>query len=355
MKKAEKILAELVKINSVNDKEITDFISIFLSKCGADIIFQKFGDGKINVIAKFGKPKTVLVCHHDTVPVLSGWLVNPFTLKKKDGKLYGLGACDVKGSMAAILAALANYPKLDSLNLMVLFTSSEETGLIGIKEFVKSDYAEEIQFGIVSEPTELKVITAHKGYCKTNVQFFGKNTHSSCPWKGVNAIVAAAKFIAELDKKYSYQKKKVDGSTPTINIAVINGGIKGNIVPNKCIVSISKRTSENDSVEKIAKELSKIAKKHSKKVIIEISEFYPALDCRNKSIIKLLKKCGATKVGRADFMTEAGILSSFGIDSVVFGPGSIRQAHKANEYISRSELDNGEKIYSEILDSIKGI
>jgi acetylornithine deacetylase len=303
----------LVDSYSGEYSKIAKVIVQYLKKnTNAKIILQKFGKKK-NVIAIFGKPSLLINCHMDTVVPVGKWNTNPLKLTEKNGKMYGLGTCDVKGSLYCLLKAVANKkPK----NLMLLFSFDEETGSVesGVTYFLKSKYYKGIKKAIVCEPTELKIINKHKGYYSFIIKVMTKPGHSSGNLKD-SAITKSAKMILDLSKE-------------GFNIGKVEGGSKGNIVAHSCEFKISIRSY--DGVLDVVKKIKKI--------------------CKNATIKKHFIGPSLNKKGsEVNFWTEAALFDQKGINSVVFGVGSIKQAHKNNEFVEKKDLIKGIKDFEALI------
>lgn len=347
------ILRNLVALSSENPAgdcvKIAKFVAdYFKHYTKAKVYIQKITNGNINVIAKIGDPKFFINAHLDTIPATNGWQISPYKLNKCGTKLYGLGTTDVKGAIAATLFALkSSQPK----NLLFLLNSDEEHGdNLGVKTFLKSRYAQNLKSGIVTEPTNLNVVTYHSGICNFEINFSGKSCHSAYPDKGINAIELAADFIQNLGQyKKIVSKYSFKGLRPTLNIAVIKGGVKSNIVPDNCLLKINYRQPPNFRIERMLKKIKYLAK--GKNASIKITYETPPLNIKSKNniLITLLKSFGAKdNMPAVNFWSEAALFSKAGIPAVVFGPGDIAQAHSANEFINRTELEKAVEIYKRL-------
>jgi len=344
------ILRNLVALSSENPpgdcKKIAKFVANYFNHyTKAKVYIQKTTNGNINVIAKIGNPKFFINAHLDTVPATNGWQISPYKLDEDGTKLYGLGATDVKGAIAAMLFALkSSQPQ----NLLFLFNGDEEHGNnSGVRTFLKSHYVQNLELGIVTEPTYLNIVTCHSGICNFEITFWGKSCHSAYPDKGINAIELAIDFIQDLGphkeilSKYSFR-----GLRPTLNIAFIKGGVKSSIVPDNCLIKINYRYPPNFGIEKMLKKFKRLTK--GKNAVVRITHEIPPLDCgcKNNNLISLLKSLGAKdNMPAVNFWSEAALFSRAGIPTVVFGPGNILQAHSADEFIEKAELVKSIEIY----------
>ena len=288
------------------DKIIKVIVSFLQKNTQAKVIVQKFNEKKANVLAIFGKPLFLINAHMDTVVPSKSWSKPIFELSYAEDKVYGLGTCDTKGNIYAVLKAVQ---ETNPTNLALLFSFDEESGSIesGVTHFLASEYAENIKKALVLEPTNLKFIQKHKGYFSYFLSLQISSSHSSLKQsKNNNAIVRMAEIIpkiAELD----------------YNVAKIEGGEKGNIIPDFCkiLLSIRNYKSEEENYHILKNILSKDLK-------IEKRTALPSLQNDNGEEVS--------------FWTEASLFAQKGIKAEVFGAGSILQAHKEDEFVEIYQL-----------------
>lgn len=304
----------------------------------------------------------VLSGHSDVVPVAGqDWSCNPFVAWIEDGRVYGRGACDMKGFIACCLnflpqaVALAKKNQLKTpLHLAISF--DEEIGCFGAplilddlkKRGITPDYC------IVGEPTLMQVVTAHKGISVYTCKVHGKSVHSSLTPKGVNAISYAAKMIDFIDNlandmKIGEQDNEFDVPFSTLSVGTIVGGTATNIVPNLCEFTFECRnlptTNPRLALSKIyahADSLSQMMKKTAPNTGITITqdEDVPAMsDTDSKALQELALGLLGGDTAKVAYATEGGQFSQAGIATIICGPGSIEQAHKADEFVAISELD----------------
>lgn len=320
--------------------KIINVITTYLAEnTTATIITQDIEKNKSNIIAIFGKPELLISCHMDTVPPVGRWTHNPTGLEESDGKLYGLGTADTKGNICCILKAAAQVrPK----NLMLLFSTDEElegndpdsvvgSGYgSGVTRFLASEYARGLKHAIVCEPTSLKFIDQHKGYYSYKIEIRTEPSHSSLTSVSrimPNSIAEAAEIITKL-------------SSIGFNIGSIRGGTRENIVADSCEFTVSIRAyqQEKSVAEKIAMSIKPTS-------IATIT-----LQTSGEPLIPQEKfPYTSAKMHKADFWTEASLFAKSGINSVVFGAGSIEQAHAPDEFVEKKQLDVAEKTLQDIM------
>jgi acetylornithine deacetylase len=271
--------------------------------------------------------------HTDTVSYSEGWVTNPFELTEKDGRLYGLGTSDMKGSIAAILAAVSrDEVKNLKKGVKLYFTYDEEIGFSGVNELTAQNTIFP-DYMIIGEPTNNEVINASKGLLELRVVFDGISSHASVPEEGVNAIEKCISFLNKLQQYYGeIKQQQLNSKSATMNIGVIKGGRSSNIVPDSCEVIIDFRTIlKNQNQEIIAKARVLAGNGAKVEVINSISPF------RNQS---------EDKVNMTDFITEASFIKAK--ERIVLGVGPVN-AHRKNEFIDVASLEKLEKQYIELI------
>jgi acetylornithine deacetylase/succinyl-diaminopimelate desuccinylase family protein len=374
MTRTEKLLAELIALPSVNpaflpphhpnagEKSVADFLAVFSARAGLEIEFQKVFPNRSNLIARL-QPKnkirrTILLAPHlDTV----GADGTKFIPQRKNGKLFGRGACDTKGSVAAMLSALCELANSKSrpLETEIVFAGliDEEHAQAGSRALAKSKFKSDL--AIVGEPTKLQVVTAHKGSLWLELETRGKAAHGATPQFGKNAIHEMARIVDLLETDYAAKlrkrKHKLLGSA-TVNVGTISGGTQPNIVPDFCKISIDRRTLPIEMDEKVENEIAAFLRAKKLSAKISSTKLAPALPLETNHklplVQKFLKCVGQSKPLGVHFFCDAAILSAGGIPSVVFGPGDVAQAHTADEWISLSELERGKNLLLYFLNSL---
>ena len=308
---------------------------------------------------KSKKKPIILSGHTDVVPVSKGWATDPFDATIKDNKLFGRGSCDMKGFIAC---ALAYAPIFSSSNLdrdiHFSFTFDEETACIGAPILIKELKKREIHgcICIVGEPTNMKIIDAHKGCYEYTTYFEGLAGHSSQPEKGVSAVEFAARYVNKLlELKENLKSRQLKDSIfeppySTLQIGGIFGGIAHNVIADKCHVNWETRPVVkedgiflNNEIDKFTNEIllpemQKIYAKSSitKTIIGEITGFDRVPNSEACEFVSSITGDNSRDV--VSFGTEAGLFQEIGISTVVCGPGSIKQAHKIDEFIKLSEI-----------------
>lgn len=304
----------------------------------------------------------ILSGHTDVVPVANqAWTHDPFDAYIKNGKLFGRGACDMKGFIACCLAFLPKAVELAACSqlkttLHLALSFDEEIGCLGAPLMLADLAARGIwaDYCIVGEPTLMQVVSAHKGISVYTCRVHGKSVHSSLTPQGVNAISYAARLIGYIDELGENLKDELNDTAfnvpyGTLSVGTIAGGTATNIIPNLCEFTFEYRNlpfaNPKTTLAKIhakAHELSQQMQKTDPKTGIDIiqDEDVPAMDDKDSGELqKLALALLGGDVSKVAYATEGGQFSQAGIPTIICGPGSIEQAHKADEYIALSELD----------------
>lgn len=337
-----KILKDLISFNTIKDKEnssIISYIEDVLVKKGFKTLYK----GKYLIMSIGDSPKLGFLGHTDTVEYIEGWDSHPFTLTKKDNKLYGLGVSDMKGGIAAIIDAVkdTDFSNL-KYGMKLYFTYDEEIGFGGIYDLVKSK-ENFPKFMIFGEPTNNEILVGSKGIFEVEIIFNGIKAHSSTPNKGVSANLNAIKFLSELDEFYNKEIKVEEDNNyeipyTTMNVGLINGGSAKNSVSAKCTVVMDFRSIKDKHIELIKKKLNELSSKYDSKVNIieEVKPFYNDIE-----FIKEKKT--------ANFITEASLIND--VNRMILGLGPVT-AHEINEHVTEESYSLLVSQYKDIINRI---
>jgi succinyl-diaminopimelate desuccinylase len=384
MTRTEKLLAALVALPSVNpafapsdgasvrqgrlhpahfgEKNVADFLAAIAARAGLEIEFQNVLPERSNLIVRLRSPgkirRTILLAPHlDTV----GAEAAQFTPRRKNGRLHGRGACDTKGSVAAMFTAFCELAeaKLRPRETEIIFVGliDEENAQAGSRAFAAGGFKADL--AIVGEPTRLRVVTAHKGSLWLQLATRGRAAHGATPQLGKNAVHEMAHIVVFLETDYAARLRRHKHpllGVGTVNVGTIAGGTQPNIVPDRCTISIDRRTLPGETEAGVRREIAALLK--SKKLGAEFSsvKLAPALPLETNPKLPLvrdfLRSAGQKKPAGVDYFCDAAVLSAAGIPSVVFGPGDIAQAHTADEWISLAELERGKNMLLRFLKSL---
>jgi len=384
MTRTEKLLAELIALPSVNpafapsdgasarqtrqphpfmgEQSVADFCAATAASAGLEVEFQKVLPGRFNFIARLRpqnkiKQTILLAPHLDTV----GADGTKFIPQRRNGRLYGRGACDTKGSVAAMLSALCELANAKSrpLETEIVFVGliDEEHAQAGSRALAKSRFKADL--AIVGEPTKLQVVIAHKGSLWLEVETHGKAAHGATPQFGRNAVHEMARIVDLLETDYAAQLRRRKHpllGAATVNVGTISGGTQPNIVPDSCKITVDRRTVPGETDAGARREIAALLRARKLSAKISSAKLAPAVPLETNHKLPLVRrfmKCvGQTKPRGVDFFCDAAVLSAGGIPSVVFGPGDIAQAHTADEWISLAELERGKDLILKFLKSL---
>ena len=380
-------LADLVRRPSVNpmgrglsgpeflEGRVTEYLVQRFSAAGLPWARQPVAPGRDNVIVRLegGRPDAPVIlwdAHQDTVPA-EGMTIEPFAPLVRDGRLYGRGACDVKGGMAAMLVALDRLQAMAAREATVVFTASinEEFGFTGAKSLVRlwdgsrPEADDEPARGllpqrpilaVVAEPTALDLVVQHKGAVRWRVRIHGRACHSAFPERGENAIYAAGHAIGALEQLAAELLARHPDHAcgpPTLNLGTVRGGAGVNLVPDLVILEIDRRLVPGESPEEARAEvIARIAaacgaaRVEHEEPFLESSGLGISSDAAAVAWIDRLA-AAARRHGHdprrlaARYGTNASVLAAAGVPAVVFGPGSIEQAHTCDEWIALDEVE----------------
>ena len=378
------ILKTLVSIPSVNpmgrdlsgpeyfETRVSDWLCEFFAE--REIAHERIEvvAGRSNVIARVDagddRPTIILDAHQDTVPV-DGMTIDPFDPVVRDGKIYGRGACDVKGGMAAMLCAVARLAEerpAGAANVIISCTCDEESNVQGITDLVRlwtdddrhsSLIPTRPDLALVAEPTLLDIVVAHRGATRWKIRTSGRACHSSQPEQGVNAIYHMARVVSALE---DYAAGLAEQVTPhplcgnaTLSVGLVHGGVSVNTVPDECLIEVDRRVIPGEDGAGVIQEV----RAHLEENVDVPFEFLPPWlvgiplpDEGNQEWAETLQAHVAEIAGPHELVgvpygTHASRFAASGVPGIVCGPGSIDQAHTRDEWLDVGELQQAAEIY----------
>jgi len=351
----------LVAVPSVNpvlspagdgEGAIAGVVAELLEGWGFDVELQEVAPGRPNVTASLsssGATTLLLNGHLDTVGV-EGMTISPFSAQILGSRLLGRGSCDMKGGVAALLAASRRLAlRGPRPNLVVLLTADEEHASLGMEAAVKHARAD---MAVVCEPTELTVMPAHKGFVWVRALFEGRAAHGSLPMEGIDAIRHAALFISELDRYAASLAARPAHpllGSGSIHAGTITGGTAASVYPDRCEVQLECRTMPGIRPDSVLAELKEIledvhGREPALRASLEVTLARPGTEVPPDSevvrgLLEASRSHGLTPAVRGmTAWVDAAFLNEAGMPAVCFGPGSTAQAHTADEWIETAQI-----------------
>src|SRR2546423_3995825 len=371
----EKILAELVRFNSISSNSNIELISFLSARVEAFGLQSRLlpyvderGIEKVNMIAVTGnglpdleKPEVelALVGHTDTVPFDLGW-TDALRLTERDGKLYGRGACDTKGFIASALTAVEEFDlRRLARPLALVFTADEEIGCLGAKRLADAR-ALRARYSIVGEPTSLQPMRAGKGYCLAEISLRGREGHSAYPSLGASAIFRAARLVARIEKiaeeLKSDTRMEFDPPYTTLNVGIINGGTAKNIIAGECRFTLEWRPVPGQNAEYLLNLVRAVIEDERSRdedfdCTLNVTRLDEGMETsRDSRLVRLLEETTGREAGTIAFGTEAPQMIELGAEAVVLGPGNIRVAHRTDEFAPVAEMHECVRVLSRAIE-----
>lgn len=331
-----------------------------LARRGFRIEWLERTQGRPNVIARAGsrtpRHRIAIEGHTDTQGI-HGMTIPPFAGAVRDGRLYGRGACDTKGPIAAAVHAfdaetLAQLERAD-IELVYLGAIGEERGNVGAEELVNAGFTADE--AIVLEPTGLDIVHAHKGTFWFEIELQGRAAHGSQPERGLSAVLAMRQVLdLVIEQTAAEQRVKRNPllGTATVNVGVIRGGSSINIVPDRCVIEVDRRTLPGDDGDAILDRLRAAIAVMARTGLVSgfdvrLIKATPPFETSGSSplvrgLIEAVRTTGhSPSAGGVGWYSDAGPLARACPQVAVFGPGRIEQAHTADEYIELDQLQRG--------------
>jgi acetylornithine deacetylase/succinyl-diaminopimelate desuccinylase family protein len=374
MTKTEQLLRELIALPSVNpaflpgqeartgERRVADFLAAAARRAGLDVKFQPVFPGRSNLLARLSprgkaRQRILLAPHLDTVNAAA----EQFVPRTRNGRLYGRGTCDTKGSVATMFAAVCEVARSGQrpAETEIIFAGlvDEENGQTGSRALAASGLKADL--AIVGEPTGCRVVSAHKGNLWLRLETRGKSAHGARPELGRNAVHAMARVVDLLETEYAArlrQRRHVLLGRPTVNVGVISGGTQANIVPDSCAILVDRRTLPGETEQTVRTEIKVLLRKHHLQATLGNDKLGPCLpletDPKTPLVAQLMRSVGQRRPAGVDYFCDASVLAHGGIPSVVFGPGDIAQAHTADEWVSLADLERAQALLTRFLRSL---
>lgn len=327
------------------------YLRVQLESANFRVTVRDLGDGAVSFLAVRGAPKVLINIHLDTVPDNPRWTRDPLSLHVDGDRVYGLGACDIKGGAAALVAAAQQT----SGDAAILFSTDEEYGhSLCIHDFLAERPAglDELSFVMVSEPTHCRAVLAHRGFARGKVTTRGEAGHSSEP-RGLvdNAnhklglwLAAAVAHAAKLEEVSALGLSGV-----RFNCGVLEGGRADNVIAAEASALFSVRPPPGVSPEELVRDLGALRETTSE--VLFTGPPLPARDAEEQARVarERAAQLGLELAEPVGFWTEAALFSAAGLPTFVFGPGGITEAHIADEWVLLEELERAQQVFTVVL------
>lgn len=379
------LLKQLIAIPSVNpmgrdvtgpeyyETRLTEWLDRYLTDVGLPHEVVATAPGRCNVLARLDAPgaqRTVLLdAHQDTVPV-DGMTIAPFDPVERDGRVYGRGACDVKGGLAAMLAAVVRLHRerpAGMPHVVLSLTCDEEATTLGIDHLVGSWHGGGLpayrlcpqapDAVIVAEPTDLDVVVAHRGVTRWQLRTTGRACHSSRPTDGINAIYRMARVVSCLEEYAAWLPESRPAhrlcGPATLSVGLIAGGSSVNVVPDAAVIDVDRRVIPGEDNAAVRQEVIDLLQSRLDFEVQHAAPYCvspPLGDELNGGLAQQLLQSIAVVAGTHQqvgvaYGTHASRFAGSQIPAVVFGPGSIAQAHTRDEWIAIDQLRQAAEVY----------
>ncbi|WP_233270652.1 acetylornithine deacetylase [Chachezhania sediminis] len=361
------ILGDLIAFPTVSrdsNLEMIAYLAEKLETAGAQVDIQLDLSGtKANLFATVGPDAPggiVLSGHSDVVPVDDQpWSFDPFAMTEQDGLIYGRGSCDMKGFIAAATALADRFAGLELQRpVHFAFTYDEEIGCFGARALMQQLEKREHKpaMVIIGEPTEMRIIEGHKGCYEYSTHFHGSEGHGSAPELGVNAVEYAVRYAARLLELKDDLRGRADPMSrfnppwTTVNLGALTGGSAHNVIASKARIDWEMRPVHSSDADFVKGQLEEYCTRHllpamqsvypEAEIVTEVIGEMDGLEVVDENAARDLvaSLTGTNDADVVAFGTEAGIFQKCGMNVVVCGPGSIMQAHKADEFLAESQL-----------------
>jgi acetylornithine deacetylase len=368
-----RLLRDLVAIPSVNpmgrplhgpeflEHRVTAYLEEFFKGLGVPCERQAVAPLRDNLVARCELPgarRTVLLeAHQDTVPT-DHMTIDPFAARVENGRLYGRGACDIKGGMASMLAAfsrVAHERPRGAANVVMACSVDEEYTFTGVAQLVKRGLKADA--AVVAEPTDLNIVNTHKGGVGWHLNTPGRSCHSSRPDQGVNAIYRMGHLLVAIER---YARELQAGRSdpvlgpPTLSVGLIQGGTSHNTVPDRCRIELDRRVIPGEDPHAAPDQLVAYLRERAGIDFPFESETPwktkgPLSPAGSEDLVRRLGAAidsvtGSHRVMGVPYGTDASTLAEGGIPSVVFGPGDIGKAHTCDEWVPLAEVEQAAEI-----------
>lgn len=373
-----RLAQELVRFDTVNppgnEEPAMLHLGAFLQERGIGVAYQRLSADRVNLMARIqGRSELghlVLSGHMDVVhPGAAAWNQGPFEGEIVEGRLVGRGSADMKGGVSAMAVALADLaadgfrPRAD---LILAVTAGEEVDTAGAKLLASTNVLAGSQAILVGEPTGLDVFVAEKGVLWLRITAHGRTAHGSMPELGVNAVAYMARVLCRLENEVLPFPEHTILGKPSVSVNRINGGVKVNVVPDRCEAEVDIRLvpgqTQDEALEHLKLILQETAREIPVRTDVEILQSMPAVETpTDADLVRATVEAAAgvrgkePAIGGVSYGTDGAVLApALRASLVIFGPGSPAQAHQPNEYVETSQLEQAVDVYTMVAKRMLG-
>ena len=363
-----RLLRDLIALPSVNpafladpelhgEHRVSEYLAAAARRQSLEVELQAVVPGRSNLIVRLRprgevRQRVLLAPHLDTVgePAYAAQL-KPLVL---EGRVFGRGACDTKGSVAAFFQTVLNMadrgPRPAHTEVLFAGLIDEENMQLGSRHFAL--HGPRGDLAVVGEPTGLEIVTAHKGDVWLRLRTVGRPAHGATPHRGRNAVTAMSRIVLALETEYAAELASRPAhprlGRPTINVGRIEGGRQPNIVPAECTIDIDRRTLPGQTEAGVRREIADLLRRLGLRARFDSLRTNPCepldTDPALPLVRSLTRAAGRRTTRGVDYFTDAAPLAAGGTPSVVFGPGDIAQAHTEREWLAVSQLETSIRI-----------
>jgi len=367
---ARAILERLVRIPSPTGEEraAAEACASLCSEAGLEVVLEDVSPGRPNVVArwKVGRhPHVLLTGHLDTVPVGEGWTVDPFGAEVGEGRLYGRGACDMKGGLAAMLSAMVDMRRRGEEpagDVTLAAVVGEEEDSAGTRALVARGI--QADSAVLAEPTAMQLVVSNRGLLNFRIVVKGASAHASSPALGRNAVTAAAAIVLELESigEQLARQPHPEFGPPSLTVGTIHGGTRPYVVPDRCVIEVDRRINPGETAEQVVGELETAIALTRKRLpwleadVVSGSDYLPFEIPQDHELVRSMSAAMSAaglprQVSAWRAASDAGFLvHGAGIPCVLFGPGDIEQAaHRPDEWIDLDDLDTAQRVFEHLL------
>jgi succinyl-diaminopimelate desuccinylase len=369
------LLKQMIRLKSVNppgdEEPVARLLQSVLQKSGVETEIQQLAPNRSNLVARIrgtgGKGSLIFSGHMDTVPPGDiAWEFDPYGAAEKDGRIYGRGASDMKSGLAAMTTAMMEIARSRVAlqgDLILAATAGEEVDCCGARAMVEEGLLQEAAAMVIGEPSNGKIFIAHKGALWLEITAYGKTAHGSMPEQGVNAIEHMNRFINALREQFRFRYEADDLlGEPSLNLSVISGGVKTNVVPDMCRLQIDIRTVPGQNHQEIVEELRRLLAEleeqtHARFELAILNDKPSVRTSASHGVVALALATAEELFGQTfdpagvRYFTDASVFvpgSGGSLPVIIYGPGDEKLAHQPNEYVEIHKYLEAIQFYKEL-------